>query len=379
MRVLQISNNYYQTEIYGHLFSALRKHCTVKVFIPMAKEFSEEYRNRESSQNLIHCFLGEKRIFGHQINSSKFAKYIVKEGISEDIDLVHAHFVVSDGAIAYKLYKAKGIPYVISVRATCLGILDRRTAPHNILTALMVLKHARQIIFQTPVVRNRMMERIPNCFRKKLLQKSVVIPNGIDEYWLRNKNSPREKIPVKRFSVLTVAKLSIIKNMVIVAQIVQGLNEKGYAVDYKIAGSVKDPQLLEELGRYSQTKYMGALHKEELLKLYRESDIFVMVSQKETFGLVYGEALSQGLPVVYTKGEGFDGQFDEGVVGYHVPFDDFKQIEEAIVKIVSDYKRLSDNALNVVGCFNWDSIAYQFYEAYARVLMALEVHSQLRE
>lgn len=331
---------------------------------------SEEYGNRESSQNLIHCFLGKKRWFGHQINSSKFAKYIISEGISENVDLVHAHFVVSDGAIACKLFKAKGIPYMVSVRATCLGIFDRKTALHNILTALMVMKHARLIIFQTPVARNKLMEKIPKCFRKRLMEKSIVIPNGIDAFWLTNKNSPREKIPVNVISILTVANLTLNKNLVTMAKIVQRLNERGYVIEYKIAGSVKDPHILEELGRYSQTKYMGALNKEELIKLYRESDIFVMISYKETFGLVFGEALSQGLPVVYTRGEGFDGQFDEGVVGYHVPSDDFDQIEQTLLKILADYKRLSDNALSEVERFNWDSIAFQFSEAYKRVLKA---------
>lgn len=40
-----------------------------------------------------------------------------------------------------------------------------------------------------------------------------------------------------------------------------------------------------------------------------------MPSHKETFGLVYAEAMSQGLPIIYTKNQGFDGQFPDGYVG----------------------------------------------------------------
>ena len=43
-----------------------------------------------------------------------------------------------------------------------------------------------------------------------------------------------------------------------------------------------------------------------------------MTSLGESFGLTYAEAMSQGVPVIYSKGQGFDGQFKEGVVGYHV-------------------------------------------------------------
>ena len=41
-----------------------------------------------------------------------------------------------------------------------------------------------------------------------------------------------------------------------------------------------------------------------------------MPSITETFGLVYGEALSQGLLIIYTKGQGFDGQIKEKLAGY---------------------------------------------------------------
>ena len=58
--------------------------------------------------------------------------------------------------------------------------------------------------------------------------------------------------------------------------------------------------------------------KEELIKLYRDSHIFTMPSITESFGLVYAEAMTQALPVVYTKGQGFDGQFPDGEVGYSV-------------------------------------------------------------
>jgi glycosyltransferase involved in cell wall biosynthesis len=58
--------------------------------------------------------------------------------------------------------------------------------------------------------------------------------------------------------------------------------------------------------------------KEKLLNNYRNSDIFIMPSYNETFGLVYIEAMSQGLPIIYTQNEGVDGYFKEGSVGYSV-------------------------------------------------------------
>ena len=81
------------------------------------------------------------------------------------------------------------------------------------------------------------------------------------------------------------------------------------------------------------------MHKDELLKEYRLNDIFVMPSKTETFGLVYAEAMSQGMPIIYTKNQGFDGQFCEGYVGYHVKYNDYRYIAKKISRIYSEYKK----------------------------------------
>ena len=53
-----------------------------------------------------------------------------------------------------------------------------------------------------------------------------------------------------------------------------------------------------------------------MIPFYKSAHIFVMPSLTETFGIVFIEALSQGLPLIYTKGQGIDGYFPQGFVGY---------------------------------------------------------------
>ena len=50
----------------------------------------------------------------------------------------------------------------------------------------------------------------------------------------------------------------------------------------------------------------------------KEHQIFAMPSFNETFGLVYIEALSQNLPILYTKSEGIYKYFEEGHFGIGV-------------------------------------------------------------
>ena len=91
-------------------------------------------------------------------------------------------------------------------------------------------------------------------------------------------------------------------------------------------------------------EYHQHCDKEEVIKYYNQSDIFVMPSLHETFGLVYAEALSQGLPIIYSQGQGIDGFFTEGQVGYHVRSKHPEDIVKAVEDIVSSYDVISSRA-----------------------------------
>ena len=95
-----------------------------------------------------------------------------------------------------------------------------------------------------------------------------------------------------------------------------------------------------------------------------------MLSKTESFGIVYGEAISQALPILYTKGEGFDNQFEDGFVGYAVDLskkDDFVQRLECIL---NDYEGFSGRAIRGADKFNWDKIARQYSDIYAEIIHA---------
>ena len=108
--------------------------------------------------------------------------------------------------------------------------------------------------------------------------------------------------------------------------------------------------------------------KEELINEYRSHDIFLMPSITEAFGLVYAEAMSQGLPVIYTKGQGFYGQFPEGCVGYAVDCKDPHDIANKIVKVLNDYKVISKACTEEVDKFAWQRISQDYSNLYHSII-----------
>ena len=101
--------------------------------------------------------------------------------------------------------------------------------------------------------------------------------------------------------------------------------------------------------------------------MYRKSDIFIMPSYNETFGLVYLEAMSQGLPIIYTKREGIDGYFKEETVGYSVNPKDINDIAGKIEMIIHNYNRISKNCYNLVDNFSWDKISKIYHDTYTSI------------
>lgn len=119
-------------------------------------------------------------------------------------------------------------------------------------------------------------------------------------------------------------------------------------------GKIVDKMYAEQLIKNGKgfVSYKNEVSVSELIKIYGENNIFIMPSHHETFGLVYPEAMSQGMPVIYSEGEGFDGYFKNGFIGYSVDPNNTNDIARNIKFIVDNYEYISKNAINSYGKFN---------------------------
>jgi len=368
MKILQITSDYYDTSVYNNLFNELESRLHLKVVVPLTMDKRQSIEAKAILINVSPIFCGMPRAFGIQINSSKYARNIISNGYLHGVSLVHAHYILNDGSIALKLHRKTGVPYVVSVRATCIMNFERKIALHNYINGLNVLKNAKGIFFQTSNALNNLLNKIPKSYRDEVIKKSIIIPNGIDKFWHENKIANSKMFNEREFVLLTVASIEHNKNLLATAKAVENLNSRGLRIKYNVVGRIIDQFILDDLMQNSCFKYLGVLDKFGLLNAYRQADIFIMVSYNETFGLVYAEAMSQGLPVIYSKGQGFDGQFEEGIVGFNADSNSIQDIEKAIMKVANCYKELTTNSLECVSKFNWERIVEIYLTIYSEVL-----------
>jgi alpha-maltose-1-phosphate synthase len=76
--------------------------------------------------------------------------------------------------------------------------------------------------------------------------------------------------------------------------------------------------------------YLGAIPRMRLLEIMREADLFVFPSLAEGFGLVIGEALASGVPVLTTTNTGGPELIKDGREGWCIPAHDIDSLMEHI-------------------------------------------------
>lgn len=368
MKILHL-NSYYSTRaFYENLFTEqLKGGLDLSVYVPVPMNFNNE---RLSSNSFMI-------ISPNHTNFDRYTFFVKHEKILDDIiqrldissyTILHAHSLFSNGFIALRLKKQFGTPYLVTVRSTDINIFFKKML-HLRKIGINILDNADAITFLSIPHRDEVIRKyVPQQLRCEILKKTHVIPNGVDEFWLNNLAEPKNLVTEKDIRVITVGTIERRKNMLTTLKAVNTLNESGYSVLYTVIGDAKNKRIFKKLCRSRFISYLEPRAKEDLIEVYRNNDINVMPSITETFGLVYVEAMSQGLPIVYTKGEGFDGQFSEGVVGYHVDALDHNDVVNAIKLIADRYSELSESCIKMSGKFSWKRIASMYTEIYRNLL-----------
>jgi Glycosyltransferase len=135
--------------------------------------------------------------------------------------------------------------------------------------------------------------------------------------------------------------------------------------EFHIIGAGEEEEACRSLAKQLDVEEKVFFHgwqnsKEKLKGFYDQADVFVMPSFRESFGTVYVEALSQGLPIIYTRGQGIDGYFDQGTVGYSCDPQNVDEIVTAIITIKDNYLSISSACSAGAQRFQWKVVAEEY-------------------
>lgn len=147
-----------------------------------------------------------------------------------------------------------------------------------------------------------------------------VVASGVPEKSIlaRAQYKPKEPGLLK---LVCVSSMIARKNLGPLIQTLSQLRSLAWSLDLYGRGPLQAnlEALVERLGLQERVRFRGFVSHEEIMRGYSRYDVFVLLSERETFGMVYTEALSQGLYVIGSDGEGIDGIIQDGVNGFLVP------------------------------------------------------------
>ena len=317
---------------------------TIQAFVKSWEDLGHEVRIIKPNF-LLNSFLRKKPyyengIYGQVENINYITPFLgnIKKKIKTLFapDVVIAH-MPSGLIFANKL----GVDFCAGVHVSDLEVLTNPLYKIYFKTELeKAYKNAKCIACRSFVLKEKFLKLYP-----QYQNKTFVAPSGIEEEKIIKKEwQEKEKI-----KVLTCGQFIKRKN---INKVIKAC-EKFENVELTVIGSGK--QKLEKISQ--KPIFLGQISHEKVLEKMRESDIFILPSINETFGMVYLEAMASGCITICSKNDGIDGIIQDGINGFLC-----ENVEEALLKAINfkDKNLILENSFNTISNFTTTKTAENY-------------------
>jgi N-acetyl-alpha-D-glucosaminyl L-malate synthase BshA len=300
---------------------------------------------------------------------------------AQKLDIVHAHYAVPHATAAYlarqmlDLSSCRPPRTVTTLHGTDITLVGsdpsyRRVVAFSIEQSDAVTTVSRSLRDDTI---SALGDERPN----------EVIPNFLDcnEYRRRANPALRARLcPPERFDavVIHISNLRPVKRVEVALDVFRRIRDRVRA-RLLIVGDGPDRDAVErQASQYAlddEVVFLGEQH--DLISLLSISDLFVLPSIQESFGLAALEAMACGVPVVASKVGGLPEIIEDGVTGFVRGPDDVQGMADCGVRLLTDpalHAGISSNAVSLVATTYCTERIVPLYEAaYQRVLAARSV------
>ncbi len=263
-----------------------------------------------------------------------------------------------------------GLPFVAGIHNSDIEVLTKPLYKIHFKNRLeKALRNAKAIACRSFVLRDKLLKLYP-----EFEEKTFVAPSGIDKkaaMFLDAKQNEKHSADTNfsRFTshislssdmnhslltthhspikVLTCAHFKKRKNIDKVIKACKGLE----CFELTVIGDGKERKKLEKIDK--NVIFTGRLPHDEVLAKMRNSDIFVLPSVGETFGMVYLEAMASGCITVCTKGDGIDGIIKDRENGFLT-----EPNSESVKETLLNIKNLTKEELNSLYTNSFNTIQH---------------------
>ncbi|MGL4346936.1 MAG: N-acetyl-alpha-D-glucosaminyl L-malate synthase BshA [Chitinophagaceae bacterium] len=315
-------------------------------------------------------------LFEYVPYESALANKIVDVAQNNKLDILHVHYAVPHAMVAFLvkqiLYtKNYHLPTITTLHGTDITLVGKDNSYLDTLNFAL-----NQSDFITSVSYNLREESYKNFIIKKDIEVIYNFINNKDFDVPFNQNLYHQFAPNKEKILIHLSNFRPIKRVLDVIKIFQQTRQK-IACKLLMVGDGPDRHLAEEYcrnhGFFQDVIFLGKW--EDIEEVLTISDIFLLTSEYESFGLVALEAMAAGVPTVGSLVGGIPEVVIHGETGFLFPVGDVDNMAHKAIEILSNkelYYQMKSNARKHALSFDVTYILQRYenlyYKARASIL-----------
>lgn len=290
------------------------------------------------------------------------------------LDLLHVHYAIPHASAAYmakKILEHEGIriPFITTLHGTDITLVgkDKTYAP-------VVSFSINQSDAITAVSRNLRDETMVNFHIEKEIN---VIHNFVDIHRFNKKPIDAFKIAIAPKGEKIILHASNFRKIKRIADVIHTYDQIRKSLPCKLLLVGDGPErhmaeeLCRELGIDEETRFLGK--QQDMEDIYAISDLFLLPSEYESFGLSALEAMAAGTPVIATNVGGLPEIVLDGVNGYLSEIGDIHQMATKSIALLLDnvkHKEFKSAARVQAEKFDIENIVPMYERVYQKVLQS---------
>jgi glycosyltransferase involved in cell wall biosynthesis len=236
--------------------------------------------------------------------SPRMARWLHAEARNNRVDLLHNHSLwIMPNVYPGRTAKRYSVPYVVSPRGTLSEWAINSGSPIKRLFWPLVQRPSLTAVSCWHATSEA---EYSDIRAQGFHQPIAVIPNGVDVPELPDKK------PCEFRTLLFLGRIHPIKGVDLLLEAWQAVQKRFGDWRLIIAGPDNDGHLarMQRLARklsVERVQFTGPLYGSQKWLAYRNSDLFILPTHSENFGLAVAEALAAGTPAIVTRGAPWEG------------------------------------------------------------------------
>ena len=315
-------------------------------------------------------------LFKYQPYELALSSRLVDVVRSNSIDILHVHYAIPH---AYAAYMAKKmlidigieIPIVTTLHGTDITLVGSHPFYNPAVT--FSINHSDRVTAVSESLKNDTI----NLFDIK--KKIDVIPNFVDINKIKNKEKPCERnlLAKKEEKILThISNFRPLKRIFDVISIYVGVAKQ---VKSKLMMVGEGPEKIKAIQYVKENKledkvlFLG--NSNEIDKILCYSDLFLLPSEKESFGLSALEAMANGVPVISSNAGGITEVNINNKTGFVSKIGDVKDMTTNALTLLKDenlHQVFKKQARVQAELFNLENIVNQYESVYVDAVASIK-------